>query len=97
MPKPVTVTEARANLASLIDRVVAGEEVTVTRHGTAVAVLIRPESLNLRRARSALKKAALIHESLERARATPLHIRPSMSAASADALVAEVRAGRRIR
>jgi prevent-host-death family protein len=46
----MTVSEARAKLPSLLDRIGAGEEVTITRHGRAVAVLIRPEALRARRA-----------------------------------------------
>jgi antitoxin (DNA-binding transcriptional repressor) of toxin-antitoxin stability system len=45
MTVPVTVSEARAALPRLLDRVEAGEEIEVTRHGRVVAVLVRPDTL----------------------------------------------------
>ena len=65
----VTVSQARATLPELLDRVLAGEEITITRHGTPVAVVIRPESLRVRRADAAFRAADEIRQSLERARA----------------------------
>ncbi len=41
----MTVSEARAALPELLTRVEEGEEVTITRHGKAVAVLVRPDAL----------------------------------------------------
>lgn len=35
--------EAKNRLSELLDRVERGEEVTITRHGKAVARLVRPE------------------------------------------------------
>jgi prevent-host-death family protein len=45
MAKQVSVSEARANLPALLDEVTEGEEVTITRHGKPVAVLVRPRRL----------------------------------------------------
>ncbi len=39
----VGIFEAKAQLSQLIDRVVQGEEVLVTRHGKPVARLVSPE------------------------------------------------------
>jgi antitoxin (DNA-binding transcriptional repressor) of toxin-antitoxin stability system len=39
----MTVSEARAALPEVLNRVEAGEEVTITRHGRAVAVVVRPD------------------------------------------------------
>ena len=41
----VTLVEAKAHLSELLDKVEAGETVTITRHGTAVAKLVpvKPE------------------------------------------------------
>jgi len=39
----VTTTEAKAQLHALLDAVAAGETVTITRRGRAVAVLSAPE------------------------------------------------------
>jgi prevent-host-death family protein len=38
MSTTVTVSEARTTLPDIVERVLAGEEVTLTRHGQAVAV-----------------------------------------------------------
>lgn len=39
----MTISEARAALPEVLDRVAEGEEVTITRHGRPVAVVIRPD------------------------------------------------------
>lgn len=39
----VTISEARAALPEVLDRVAEGEEVTITRHGRPVAVVMRPD------------------------------------------------------
>ncbi len=38
----VNVREARKNLSSLLNRIEAGEEITITRNGTEVARLVSP-------------------------------------------------------
>lgn len=90
----VTISEARASLPTIIDRVQAGEEVTLTRHGQAVAVLVRPDSLRVRRAGPSLAAAARLHELVERGRTTPLRRRPALTKGRAEELLAEVEAGR---
>lgn len=37
-------------MPELLDRVLAGDEVTITRHGRPVAVVVRPDALRVRRA-----------------------------------------------
>ncbi len=44
----VSFTEVRADLARVLDRVAEGEEITITRHGRPVAVLVRPDRLRSR-------------------------------------------------
>jgi prevent-host-death family protein len=39
-PNAVGIYEAKSKLSELIDRVAAGEEVTITRHGVPVARLV---------------------------------------------------------
>ena len=39
----MTMTEARAALPRLLDRVAAGEEITITRYGKPAAVIVRPD------------------------------------------------------
>jgi antitoxin (DNA-binding transcriptional repressor) of toxin-antitoxin stability system len=90
----MTVSEARAALPDILDRVRAGEEVTITRHGEAVAVVVRPDTLRTRRADEALAAAHRIHELLAQGRAAPLRREGAVSEARAVDLVAEVRAAR---
>jgi len=73
----MTLTEARANLPSLLDRVAAGEEITVTRHGHAVAVMVRPDRLRSRRAEEMYATAARIRQMIEDAVGHPVDVSTS--------------------
>jgi antitoxin (DNA-binding transcriptional repressor) of toxin-antitoxin stability system len=101
----MTISEARAALPEVLDRVAGGEEVTITRHGRPVAVVIRPDILRSRRIGGALDDAERIHELLSEAAATPLPAETGPAAASspgaagltaerAEELIAAIRAGR---
>ena len=90
----MTVSEARAALPQVLDRVLAGEEVTLTRHGQPVAVVVRPDRLRSRRADTALGDAERVSALLAAGRRRRLAARPGLTAARADELVADVRAGR---
>lgn len=90
----MSVSEARAALPQVLERVLAGEEVTITRHGKPVAVVVRPDTLRVRRADQALDAAANVREVLARSRRSRLRARPTLSEERAEALVSEVRAGR---
>ncbi|WP_205740903.1 type II toxin-antitoxin system Phd/YefM family antitoxin [Haloactinopolyspora alba] len=90
----MSLSEARAELPALLDRVEHGEEVTITRHGRPVAVVLRPDTVRSRRAESALAGAAEVRELMERARNTPLSEVSGLSAEYADELVADIRADR---
>ena len=72
----ITVSEARAELPELLSRVDGGEEITITRHGRPVAVLVRPDALRSRRAGAALDDAERIHELLTQAAAAGPSRRP---------------------
>ena len=48
------VTDARARLPEILQRVESGEEVTLTRHGRSVAVIVRPDVLRARRSPEAI-------------------------------------------
>ena len=50
-------------LPDLLTRVEGGEEVTITRHGRAVAVLVRPDALRSR-SQEVLRDAERIHDLL---------------------------------
>lgn len=93
----MTVSEARAALPEIVERVRAGEEVTLTRHGVAVAVVLRPDALRVRRVDQVLTAAATVHDVLEQGRRSSLSSRPVVSPDRADALVAAVRAARKRR
>lgn len=87
------VTDARASLPEILDRVEAGDEVTLTRHGRPVAVIVRPAALRTRRAAQTLAESEQISQSLVDLKDQP---RPdgSISNDRADDLVAAVRADR---
>lgn len=68
----MTVSEARAGLPALLDRVQAGDEVTITRHGQPVAVVVRPDALRARRAEAMFAVADEIHDQLAASRLAPL-------------------------
>ncbi len=89
----MTVSEARAALPELLTRVEDGEEVTITRHGRPVAVLVRPDALRSR-AREALQDAERIHELLAGAAAAALPVQPGLTARRAEELIREIRVGR---
>ena len=89
----MTVSEARAALPELLTRVEAGEEVTITRHGRPVAVVVRPDVLRPR-AEVVIEEAARLHETLMAARDEELSIEPGLTSEEAEELIREIRAGR---
>jgi len=90
----MSASEARAALPELLNRVEDGEEVTITRHGQPVAVLVRPDALRVRRAETALDDAARIHDLLAEVAAAPLPQGSGLTEQRAEELIAEIRAGR---
>jgi len=94
MDRTVTVSHARATLSEILQRVTDGEEVTITRHGRPVAVVVRPEALRIRRAERALAGAAAVHDLLMEGRKRPLDDMRPLSEGWAEAMVADVRSGR---
>lgn len=93
----MSASEARAALPEILDRVLAGEEVTITRHGEAVAVVVRPDTIRVRRADQALADAERLRDLLDRGRASRLSDAPGMTVERAEQLVAEVTAARSAR
>jgi len=93
----ITASQARATLPELLDRVLAGEEVTITRHGQPVAVVVRPDTLRVRRADRALGIAAKVRDALAAGRDLKLPLDDGLSETRAEELVAEVRASRESR
>jgi antitoxin (DNA-binding transcriptional repressor) of toxin-antitoxin stability system len=90
----MTVSEALAALPEVLDRVAEGEEVTITRHGRPVAVVVRPDVLWSRRSRAVLDDAERIHALITEAEAAGLPAGPGLTAQRAEELIAEIRAGR---
>lgn len=90
----MTVSEARAALPDVLDRVAGGEEITITRHGRAVAVVISPEVLRSRRAHAVLADAERIRELLDSARGSAPQTPAGLTAERAEELIREIRAGR---
>jgi antitoxin (DNA-binding transcriptional repressor) of toxin-antitoxin stability system len=90
----MSASEARDGLPALLDRVESGDEVVITRHGRAVAVVLRPDTVRSRRRSSAAATVDHLRERLERARDIPLSSAPHVSKADADELAQHVRAGR---
>jgi prevent-host-death family protein len=89
----MTASEARAALPELLDRVVAGDEVTITRHGQPIAVVVRPDALRSRRADAALATATKLRGLVAASRRTTL---PSagLTETRAEDLIAEISSGR---
>ncbi|WOQ15716.1 type II toxin-antitoxin system prevent-host-death family antitoxin [Raineyella sp. W15-4] len=92
----ISASVARQTLPTQLDRVEAGEEVAITRHGRVVAVLVRPDVLTARRAPEAWNRADRIGALLESARSAPLRP-PAISPERAEELVEAVRADRSAR
>lgn len=90
----VTVSKARAALPQILQCVLAGEEVTITRHGEPVAVIVRPDTLRARRASERLGDAARVRDLIARGRQENLHRRPTLSEQQANALLADVQTAR---
>ena len=93
----MSVSEARAALPEVLDRVIEGDEVTITRHGRPVAVIVRPDALRSRRADRVMDLAAQLQERMEAAAKRPLAPQGTLSTARAEELIAEVRASRSAR
>ena len=89
----MTITDARACLPELADRVQTGEEVTLTRHGQPVMVLVHPDSLSVRRSSSIWDETEKVRRRLEEARTRPLS-ETGVSPEFAEELVKSIRAER---
>jgi antitoxin (DNA-binding transcriptional repressor) of toxin-antitoxin stability system len=94
MARTMTVSEARAGLPQILEKVTEGEEVTITRHGKAVAVVVRPDVLRVRRADAALDTAVAVRELLAEAGGRPLGSGPVLTERRAEELVEHLRASR---
>ena len=90
----MTISEARAALPEVLNRVEAGEEITITRHGRPVAVIVRPDIMWSRsRAQDVFDQADRLQRLIEDAGKRPLSP-GGLSAGYAEELIADIRAGR---
>lgn len=92
----ISASTARQTLPAQLDRVAAGEEVEITRHGRVVAVLVSPAALRARRAPEAWDRARAVAATLDAARDAPLRA-PALARERADALVDDIRTDRTTR
>lgn len=92
--RSVTATEIRAGHGALLTRVEHGDQVTITRHGRAVAVLVRPDALRSWRTGGVFDAAAHVHDLIAHASGTDRGDIDGLSVDRADELVREIRAGR---
>ena len=89
----ISASVARQTLPAELDRVEAGEAVTITRHGRPVAVLVSPGAYRSPRTAGAWAQAERVATLLDRARDEPL-AEPAIAPERAEALARAVRAGR---
>jgi antitoxin (DNA-binding transcriptional repressor) of toxin-antitoxin stability system len=89
----LSVSEARAILPELLDRVERGEEITITRHGRPAAVMLRPDSVRMRRAKHTIDRAREVAALLSAGRDRPLPA-PALSVDHAEGWAEAVRADR---
>lgn len=89
----ISASEARQTLPAQLDRVEAGEQVAITRHGRVVALLVSPDRVRTERTRRLWEEADRIGRELEAARREPL-VRGTMTAERAEELIAAIRADR---
>ncbi len=92
----ISASTARQTLPAQLDRVEAGEEIAITRHGRVVAVLVRPDVLKARRAHEAWRTADRLGALLEGARREPVRT-PVLSHERAEELIEGVLADRSAR
>jgi prevent-host-death family protein len=67
----MSVSEARAALPALLDRVEEGEEVTITRNGRPVAVVVRPDMLRSRRTEAVFDAVRRVRDLIAESAAPP--------------------------
>ncbi|WP_375407618.1 type II toxin-antitoxin system Phd/YefM family antitoxin [uncultured Amnibacterium sp.] len=85
----ISASEARRTLPAQLDRVEAGDEVSITRHGRVVAVLVRPDVAATRRRSQVWRDADHVQKLLERAAGGPLP-EPAITVQRAEELVAAI-------
>lgn len=91
----MTLSEARASLPEVLNRVADGEEITITRHGKPAAVVVRPDVLWSRtRAELVLEQAHHLDQLLAAAGAQELPEREGLTEQRAEELIGAIRSER---
>ena len=86
----MTISEARAALPEVLNRVAEGEEITITRHGRPVAVVVRPDIVwhksgaDVVLGETGLLVAALRERARRHGRSLHQEVRSILAAAEAD-------------
>lgn len=90
----MTVSEARAALPEVLNRVEGGEEVTITRHGRPIAVILRPDVIWSRsRSADVIAQGEQLERMLQAAGERELSP-GGLTEEYAEELIADIRAGR---
>jgi prevent-host-death family protein len=90
----ISVSEARAHLPDLLTQVSGEQEITITRHGLAVAVLIAPEPLRRRKNLQLVREAAALRDLVDAARSALISPVEAMTPQRAEELIEDLRRGR---
>ena len=90
-----TISEARAQLPALLDRVAQGEEITVTRHGRPAVILIHPDRWPRGRAAAVLEEADRLREEMAQLSVEPMP--PPLEDLDVEARIAQLGADRAAR
>lgn len=90
----IGVTELRANLRDVLDRVKRGEEVIVTQNDEAVAAMVHPSKLRLRIRTQNTEAADALLEQLRQAARTRSDRGEGLTPERAEARIAELRSER---
>jgi prevent-host-death family protein len=88
----LSLTDARAQLPQLLDRVAAGESFTITRHGAAVAVLVGHDKWMQTKTHDVILQARELRRRIEGARGKPIDWSgPPADPAETDRIIEELR------
>jgi len=89
----LSLTDARAQLPHLLDRVAAGESFTITRHGASIAVLTGHDEWMKTKTHDAILQARELGERIDAARGQPFDLpqkSPELATADSERAIAEL-------
>lgn len=92
MPLTLTLTEARARLPEILNRVAAGEDIHITRHGAPVATVVGHDRWTTATRREPLARARELRRALESVERRPLEEFVPNPEWDVEAHIAEIRA-----